>query len=103
MSNMWAEYAHIQNINNGIYMQAQVNHTPFCQPQQSRRPHTKCRKHVDACKEEIKSQFGTSLDLFRSYLEEFIFHNAENQNVSMFADSFLHYRRTTHESIYFFL
>ena len=27
MSDMWAAYAHIQDINNGIYMHAQVNHS----------------------------------------------------------------------------
>ena len=53
MSDMWAAYAHIQDINNGIYMHAQVNHSHHFVHPIDPDVHTQNVEHVDAGKKNI--------------------------------------------------
>ena len=90
MSDMWAAYAHIQDINNGIYMHAQVNHSHHFVYPIDPDIHTQNVENMwMRAKRKLKRQFGTSPELFPSYLDEFIFHNEGNQNATMFAQFIL--------------
>ena len=85
MIDMWDVYAHIQDINNGIYMHAEVNHSHHFVNPNDPDVHTQMLKTWMCTKQKLKWLFGTSPHLFPSYLEEFTFCNAGNENVSIFA------------------
>lgn len=76
MSDGWAAYANIDNIGNGIYMHDVVVHQRnFVNP---RNPdvHTENVENMwMRAKRKLRRQYGTSHDLFQSYLYEFMFRN----------------------------
>jgi len=76
ISDGWAAYANLDRIANGIYTHSVVVH------QQNFVDHNDATVHTNVvenmwmqAKRKLKRQFGTSRDLFPSYLHEFMFRN----------------------------
>ena len=77
ISDGWASYANISNIAHGIYMHSVVNHSlNFVDPQDANIHTQNIENMWMLAKRKLKRQFGTSRELFPSYLQEFVFRNA---------------------------
>ena len=77
MSDGWAAYANIDAIRGGIYTHAVVVHQAHFVDPNDTEIHTQNIENMwMRAKRKIKRQFGTSRELFPSYLHEFVFRNA---------------------------
>lgn len=77
ISDMWAAYANVNQINNGVYLHDTVNHTlNFVDPVDDS-IHTQNIEGMWAhAKRKLRYQFGTSRQLFPTYLDEFVWKKA---------------------------
>ncbi|KAK6962554.1 hypothetical protein BgiMline_032659 [Biomphalaria glabrata] len=77
VSDGWAAYANIANINNGVYSHSVVIHQDnFVDPNDSDTHTQNIENMWMRAKRKLKHQFGTSNGLFHSYLNEFMFRTA---------------------------
>lgn len=77
VSDGWAAYAKIDQINDGIYTHDTVIHERNFVDPDDRDVHTQNIENLwMRAKRKLKRQFGTSHALFTSYLHEFVFRNA---------------------------
>jgi len=76
ISDGWAAYSNIEQIGNGIYMHDVIIHQQnFIDPYDSE-IHTEAVENMwMRAKRKLRRQFGTSRELFPSYLHEFVFRN----------------------------
>jgi transposase-like protein len=76
ISDGWAAYANIDRIGHGIYSHSVIIHQQnFVDPQDAE-IHTQNIENLwMRAKRKLKRQFGTSGDLFNSYLQEFTYRN----------------------------
>lgn len=74
ISDGWAAYANIENLNNGIYTHSVVNHRlNFVDPNDPE-THTQSIENMwMRAKRKLRRQFGTRRELFESYLYEFMY------------------------------
>lgn len=76
MSDGWASYANIANIQNGIYIHSVVVHDRHFVDPDDPDVHTQTVENMwMRAKRKLRRQFGTSRELFPSYLHEFVFRN----------------------------
>ena len=76
ISDGWPAYAHIDQIGNGIYMHDVIIHQRNFVDPVDREIHTENVENMwMRAKRKLRRQFGTSSDLFTSYLHEFVFRN----------------------------
>ena len=86
MSDMWAAYANIDTIGNGVFLHSSINHSQNFVHPIDREIHTQTIENMwMRAKRKLKKQFGTSETLFSTYLDEFTFRCTGNQEVSVFA------------------
>jgi len=77
ISDGWAAYANIDTIRGGVYTHQVIIHQQhFVDPADSDIHTQNVENMWMRAKRKIKRQFGTSRDLFPSYLHEFVFRNA---------------------------
>ena len=82
---MWAAYANIDTIGNGVYLHSTINHSLHYVHPIYQEIHTQNVENMwMRAKRKLKRQFGTSQGLFESYLEEFTFRGTRNTNFSIF-------------------
>lgn len=85
VSDGWAAYANIQQLNHGIYTHSVVIHQAnFVDPNEPETHTENVENMWMRAKRKLRRQFGTSRALFPSYLHEFVFRN-RFRNDDMFA------------------
>ena len=85
ISDGWAAYANIDQINGGIYHHSVIRHEHHCVDPQDLDIHTQNVENMwMRAKRKLKRQFGTSRILFPSYLQEFMFRNRFRDVDSLF-------------------
>ena len=76
VSDGWAAYAHIEDIRQGIYTHSVIVHQHHFVDPNDAEVHTENVENMwMRTKRKLKRQFGTSRDLFPSYLHEFVYRN----------------------------
>ena len=86
MSDSWASYANTANIQNGIYMHSVVIHDQHFLDPNDPEVHAQTVENMwMLAKRKMWRQFGTSRELFPSYIHEFILRNKfRNDDMTLF-------------------
>lgn len=87
ISDGWPAYAHVENIRGGIYMHDVVVHERHFVDPDSPDVHTQNIENTwMRAKRKVKRQFGTSRNLFHTYIFEFLWRNKFRNRRSCFGD-----------------
>ena len=87
ISDGWHAYQNIVNLNNGVYTHSVINHSENFVDPADEDIHTQSVENFwMRAKRKMRRQFGTSEDLFPTYLSEFMWRNRLRGGVDVFSE-----------------